>query len=483
MTEALLGFLAIFVMALLRMPLAFSMGLVGVDGRYINLHLEGHLDPIGHNTVLVLSEPSQTFTFVHVPVEPVPSLLRGFSAPVVLETELSDDALFVLLSHDHDPFNRWEAGQKLALRRILSAVHGNGHIELDARFIDAMRSVLRHDELDAAFKELVLTLPSEAYVAEQLDVVDPQRIHTARERIKLQLAHALHADWEWAYAAHHDSGAYSPDAVSSGRRALANLALSMLVLDAVARHNQIWPGKALQRFKDATNMTDRLGSLAALVNAHSELAAGALERFHAQFKNEALVIDKWFTLQVTAPEHEGQVFARAKALMLHPDFTLRTPNRARSLLMALCQSNPAAFHRQDAAGYVFWADRVLELARAARDAVRAARRRARAKLGWLLHAAVYLVVNTGLVALSLAGGQWSPSRFRDHCLQHIDEDFSSCVGFVTLRRGDGLDALKAWAELEAAMAPDEGFMAYDREMRLAPLAARALRPACVRLSR
>ena len=108
-------------------------------------------------------------------------------------------------------------------------------------------------------------------------------------------------------------------------------------------------------------MTDRLGSLAALVNAHSELAAGALERFHAQFKNEALVIDKWFTLQVTAPEHEGQVFARAKALMLHPDFTLRTPNRARSLLMALCQSNPAAFHRQDAAGYVFWADRVIEV--------------------------------------------------------------------------------------------------------------------------
>lgn len=338
-----------------------AMGLVGVDGRQINLHLEGSLDPIGHNTVLVLSEPSQTFTFVHVPVEPVPSLLRGFSAPVVLETELSDDALFVLLSHDHDPFNRWEAGQKLALRRILSAVHGNGHIELDVRFIDAMRSVLRHPELDAAFKELVLTLPSEAYVAEQVDVVDPQRIHTAREGIKLQLAQALHADWDWAYEAHHDSGAYSPDAVSSGRRALANLALGMLVLDAQARHNQVWPGKALQRFKDATNMTDRLGALAALVNAHSELATSALERFHAQFKNEALVIDKWFTLQVTAPEHEGQVFARAKALMQHPDFTLRTPNRARSLLMALCQSNPAAFHRQDAAGYVFWADRVIEV--------------------------------------------------------------------------------------------------------------------------
>ena len=338
-----------------------AMGLVGVDGRQINLHLEGQLDPVGHDMVLVLSEPSQTFTFVHVPVEPVPSLLRGFSAPVVLETELSDDALFVLLSHDHDPFNRWEAAQKLALRRILNAVHGNGHMELDARFIEAMRGVLRHGELDAAFKELVLTLPSEAYVAEQLEVVDPQRIHTAREGIKQQLARALHHDWEWAYERHHDSGAYSPDAVSSGRRALANLALSMLVLDAQTRHNQIWPGKALQRFKDATNMTDRLGALAALVNAHSELATVPLERFHAQFKNEALVIDKWFTLQVTAPEHDGKVFARAKTLMQHPDFTLRTPNRARSLLMALCQSNPAAFHRQDAAGYVFWADRVIEV--------------------------------------------------------------------------------------------------------------------------
>ena len=111
----------------------------------------------------------------------------------------------------------------------------------------------------------------------------------------------------------------------------------------------------------ATNMTDRLGALSALVNAHADLAEQALERFHQQFRGEALVIDKWFSLQALAPEKDGKVFARAKALMLHPDFTLRTPNRARSLLMALCQSNPAAFHRTDAAGYVFWADRVIEI--------------------------------------------------------------------------------------------------------------------------
>ncbi|HET8869021.1 MAG TPA: aminopeptidase N C-terminal domain-containing protein, partial [Aquabacterium sp.] len=275
--------------------------------------------------------------------------------------ELSDDALFALLAHDADPFNRWEAGQKLALRRMLAAVAGNGHVELDARFIEAMREVLRHPDLDAAFKELVLTLPSEAYVAEQLMVVDPQRIHEVRESMKRHIAHALHEDWMWAFEHHQDNSGYSPDPVSAGRRALTNLALSMLVLNDAVRGNPIWTGKAFQRFKDANNMTDRLGALSALVHAHADLAEPALERFHAMFKHEALVIDKWFALQASASEKNGQVFARCKALMQHPDFTLRTPNRARSLLMALCQMNPAAFHRTDAAGYVFWADRVIEI--------------------------------------------------------------------------------------------------------------------------
>ncbi|MEY4765165.1 MAG: hypothetical protein RI907_1838 [Pseudomonadota bacterium] len=338
-----------------------SMGLVGLDGRQINLQFEGSLDVVGHNTVLVLTQAEQTFTFVHVPVAPVPSLLRGFSAPVVLSAELTDDQLFTLLAHDSDPFNRWEAAQQLALNRMLAAVKGERSLELDGRFIDAMRQVLRSSELDAAFKELVLTLPSEAYVAEQLSVVDPQRIHTVREAMRLSLAHGLHEDWQAAWSAHSELGGYTPDAHSAGRRALANLALAMLVLDGVARHNPAWPGRALQRFKDATNMTDRLGALTALVAAHSELATPALERFHSIYRHEALVIDKWFALQATAPEKDGQVFARVKALMLHPDFTLRTPNRARSLLMALCQLNPAAFHRADAAGYVFWADRVIEI--------------------------------------------------------------------------------------------------------------------------
>ena len=224
-----------------------------------------------------------------------------------------------------------------------------------------MRALLRDPAADPAFKELVLTLPSASYLAEQLAQVDPPRIHAAREAMRLQLAQALAADWAEAFEAHQVPGAYRPDAASAGRRSLANLALAMLCLAAVAQGDPLWPGRAYQRFKDATHMTDRLGALTALVNAHAELATPALQRFHALFADDALVIDKWFSLQATAPERDGQVFARAKALLKHPDFSLKNPNRARSLIGALCMGNPGAFHRSDAAGYVFWADRVLEL--------------------------------------------------------------------------------------------------------------------------
>ena len=279
-----------------------AMGLLGRDGRALPLQLEDEPATAATERVLVLQEARAFYTFVNIDAEPVPSLLRGFSAPVTLVDGLSDDDLLVLLQHDADPFNRWEAGQRLALNRQLAAVHGGGEIALDAPFVEAMRSVLRHPGLDAAFKELVLTLPSEQWVAEQLDEVDPQRIHAVREAMQLQLAQALRDDWAWAWEAHQVAGGYSPDPVSSGRRALANLALAMLCLDATARGDVVWQGRAYQRFKDASNMTDRQGALLALLGAHSEMADLALQRFHDLFKHDPLVIDKWFTLQATAPE-------------------------------------------------------------------------------------------------------------------------------------------------------------------------------------
>ena len=340
-------------------PLA--IGLLARDGRALPLQLVGEAAAGPLERVLVLNAARSSHTFIDIDGEPVPSLLRGFSSPVILSDALGDADLLVLLRHDTDAFNRWEAAQRLALSRLLAAAQSDAPLVLDAGFVEAMRDILRHPALDAAFKELVLTLPSESYVADMLDVVDPQRIHTAREAMRSQLATELRADWAWAFEAHQVAGGYSPDPVSSGRRALANLALSMLCLDAVAQGDAIWPGRAYQRFKDAANMTDRIGALAALVNSHAELAAPALERFHALFKDEPLVIDKWFAMQATAPESAGRVFARAQQLLQHPDFSIRNPNRARSLIAALCMMNPAAFHRADAAGYVFWADRVLEL--------------------------------------------------------------------------------------------------------------------------
>jgi aminopeptidase N len=291
----------------------------------------------------------------------VPSLLRGFSAPVKLRMPYTDDDLTFLMAHDSDAFNRWEAGQRLALTRLIAAVNGTAPVALDAPFIEAMRAPLRHPKLDAAFKELALTLPSEGYVAEQLSVVDPQAIHAARESMRKQLARELQADFAWAFDAHQVTGGYSPDPLSAGRRALANLSLAMLCLDAADTGDTVWPGRAYQRFKDAGNMTDRFGALAALVNSHAELAEPALAMFHAMFKDEALVIDKWFALQAAAPEKDGRVFERVKQLLRHPDFSMKNPNRARSLIMPFCVQNPAAFHRADGAGYAFWVDRTLEL--------------------------------------------------------------------------------------------------------------------------
>ncbi|MDR6215986.1 aminopeptidase N [Paracidovorax wautersii] len=348
-----------------------ALGLLGESGRPLPLQLEGEAAAGAADRTVVLTEAQHTFTFVNVDEPPVPSLLRGFSAPVLLDIDYSDDALLTLLAHDTDAFNRWEAGQRLALRIAINTiadsaitVSAGGQIDhnlLPERFVAAMRDVLRHPTLDAAFKELVLTLPSEGYIAEQLDVVDPQRIHAVREALRAQLATALQADWAWAWEQHHDTGAYRPDALSAGRRALAGMALSMLCLAARPSGDTVWPGKAYQRFKDAGNMTDRFNALTALVTSGHDLAQPALARFHALFKDDALVLDKWFALQAGTPDRGGNVLPAVKQLMKHADFSIRNPNRARSVIFSYCNANPGGFHRTDAAGYVFWADRVLEL--------------------------------------------------------------------------------------------------------------------------
>ncbi len=341
-----------------------SLGLLSADGIQLPLQLAHWTQPEMGSRTLVLTQPSESFTFVNLDSEPVPSLLRGFSAPVVLDCHYTDAQLLTLLAFDTDSFNRWEAAQRLALRRALMAILSDDPVPaepLDAAYLGAMRDVLRHPTLDAAFKELVLTLPSETYISEQLGEVDPQRVHAVREAMRLQLAQALQADWAWAFDAHKDNGAYRPDPVSTGRRALAGMALTMLCLDARTSGDAVWPGRAYQRFKDAGNMTDRFNALSALVVSDHALARDALARFHSMFQNEDLVLDKWFALQAGAPDRGGNVLPAVRQLMKHTDFHLKNPNRARSVIFSYCSANPGAFHRTDAAGYLYWSERVIEL--------------------------------------------------------------------------------------------------------------------------
>ncbi len=339
-----------------------TLGLLSRDGQALPLQQAGSDDVLPQQT-LVLTEASASYTFVNIDSEPVPSLLRGFSAPVVLDDGLSNADLLCLLAHDSDPFNQWEAGQRLMLQSAVQALtqaEASGPV-LSDELVAALRNVLRHPGLDAAFKDLALTLPSENYIADQLSVVDPQRVHALREAMRLQLATALQADWQWAWDAHQNNGAYSPDAKSSGRRALSGLAMGMLCIAAVQSGDDVTPGRVYQQFKDAGNMTDRFNALSALVISGHPLAQDALALFHKMFQHEALVIDKWFALQAGAPDRAGDVLPRVRQLMQHADFSLRNPNRARSLIFSYCSANPAAFHRADAAGYVYWSEHVLAL--------------------------------------------------------------------------------------------------------------------------
>ena len=349
-----------------------TVGLLSNDGAELSLQLSDETTATIGSRTIVLTQSSQTVSFINVDAQPVPSLLRGFSAPIILEYAYTETELLTLLAHDTDPFSRWEAGQRLGLKIATNLIASQtintpatGENTTLNSYIEAMRKVLRDPALDAAFKELVLTLPSESYIAEQLDVVDPQRIHAVRQDLRAHIATALHADWHWAFEAHENNGAYTPDAYSSGRRALAGMALANLCLAAKASGDSVspgdWPEKAMQRFKDAGNMTDRSNALSALVNAGHALAKPALDQFHAMFKNEALVLDKWFALQAGAPDHDGNILPIVRQLMTSPDFSLKNPNRARSVIFSYCSANPGAFHRADAAGYMFWSDRVMEL--------------------------------------------------------------------------------------------------------------------------
>jgi aminopeptidase N len=335
-----------------------SVGLLGKDGRDLPLTIDGR--QAGTTAVLELTEADQSFVFTDVAEQPTPSILRDFSAPVILRHGYSDAELVHLFSHDSDPVNRWEAGQRLAMGRLLKltgmagANGGVDALDLDDVFVEAMRKMLLDDSLDPAFREQALLLPAESMIADQLEVVDPLAIHTARQFVRADIGARLRAGLLAQYQANQTPGEYSPDAVSVGKRALKNLALSYLCAAPDAESLAL----AERQFDEADNMTDRVAALSALVHARAPAAQDALLRFYDEFQGEALVVDKWFMMQAAAPTTD---VAAVRALMKHPAFTLRNPNRARSLVAAFCMNNPVQFHAPDGSGYAFWAEQVIAL--------------------------------------------------------------------------------------------------------------------------
>ncbi|MBB5367708.1 MULTISPECIES: aminopeptidase N [unclassified Janthinobacterium] len=335
-----------------------TVGLLGQDGRDLPLHVDGVASNGTTSVVLELTQASQTFRFTGVEEAPVPSLLRDFSAPVVLEYDYSDAELLHLFRHDSDPVNRWEAGQRLAMERLLkltAAVAAGETLALDETFIEAQRALLADETLDAAFRELALILPSETIIAERLAQVDPQAIHAARKFMRRTLAAALKSELLAQYHANQTPGDYSPDALSAGKRALKNLALSYLLIAPEASELAL----AQQQFDSAGNMTDRAAALGALIHSGSTShAQAALASFYADFENEALVIDKWFAMQAAAPTTDVE---GVRKLMTHRAFNLKNPNRARSLIFNFTNGNPSQFHAPDGSGYAYWAEQVIAL--------------------------------------------------------------------------------------------------------------------------
>jgi aminopeptidase N len=276
---------------------------------------------------------------------------------VVLQYPYTDVELLHLFSHDSDPVNRWEAGQRLAMDRLVkltASAARERNLEIGGTFLDAMRRILGDEALDPAFREQALLLPSETMIAEQLTVVNPRAIHVARQFMRGQIGAALRAELARQYQANQTPGEYSPDALSAGRRGLKNLALSYLAAAPDADSIRL----AQAQFDEAGNMTDRVAALVALIHAGAEGAPAALHAFYQDFEHEALVIDKWFAIQASAP---GTDVKAVRALMEHPAFTLKNPNRARSLIFNFCAGNPSQFHAPDGSGYAFWAEQVIAL--------------------------------------------------------------------------------------------------------------------------
>ena len=345
----------------------FAIGLVDREGRAIPLRLEGEATGARERTrILDLIDDEQRFVFVDVPTQPVPSLLRDFSAPVIVDYPYSDADLALLAAHDDDPFNRWEAGQRLATRELIRLANDSRAgrpLSIGSSLVDVFRATLHDEALDPGLKEAAVTLPSEGVIGEQLPVYDPAAVRHARLFLVDALAASLIDDWKAVYHAHRTVGRYAPVWGQSAPRALKNAALSYL-----ARLPDRDAQKLVEsQWSNADNMTDLLAAFMAIVNAPQDDERNALRRtrsvagFYRRFRTDPLVVDKWLRVQATAVEGDGRVLNDVVALVSHPAYSPTNPNKVGALLGSFFTGNAAAFHRADGRGHAFWTEQVLTI--------------------------------------------------------------------------------------------------------------------------
>jgi aminopeptidase N len=339
------------------MVIPLALGLLGGDGHDLPLTLgEGAWLELG---VLTLTKPAETFVFQGIEAPPVPSLNRGFSAPVKLTADLSPDDLRFLAAHDSDPFNRWQALQTLATSFLIdntATLRAGAAPREDTGLLDALRAVLNDGSLEPAFVALALTLPGEADIARELGRdVDPDAIFAARAALRKVVGMALAAPLFDHYGQLAKSGPYRPDATGAGQRALRSVCLDLLV--ATGQGEAVALAEA--QYRGADNMTDRMAALAALSLRDVPERAKALENFYTRYADDPLVIDKWFMLQAAIPE--PATLNRVRTLTRHPAFSFANPNRVRALIHTFAAMNQKEFNRADGAGYDFVVHTVLAL--------------------------------------------------------------------------------------------------------------------------
>lgn len=340
------------------------MGLLDGEGRPVDLQLKG--GESGHELVLHVSEKTQEFVFENVANKPVPALLRGFSAPVKLSYPYTRDELMLLIQHEPDGFARWEATQQLALQvlaDLLTARQANKRAEVDTRLVQALGSVLdaalEDSAQDKAMLAYLLILPSEAYLTELAEVADVDGIHHSREFLRKFLAAQLEDKMVAVYQACSSDSPYAFNAEEVARRSLKNTVLNYLACLDRKEHCE----RIKHQYDSGNNMTDSSAALRALVNNPSgtsdEMREQLLADFYARWSHETLVVEQWFSMQsaVSSPDNLPKV----KALMEHPAFDIRNPNKVRSVIGAFCHNNAVGFHQLDASGYEFLADQVIAL--------------------------------------------------------------------------------------------------------------------------